>query len=182
MRLCVETNDMVTVAPSTSAAASVRLCVETTSYRISSFSTRQPPPCGCVLKHLLHNYSQSYIRAAAFGRLCVETLVQRAKAHEERQQPPSGGCVLKQAHFIVIFHPHLQPPSGGCVLKQARFIVIFHPHLQQPSGGCVLKLCESGLVLRLCRQSPSGGCVLKHLDVVHHCTVTGGSRLRAAVC
>ena len=160
MRLCVETNDMVTVAPSTSAAASVRLCVETTSYRISSFSTRQPPPCGCVLKHLLHNYSQSYIRAAAFGRLCVETLVQRAKAHEERQQPPSGGCVL----------------------KQARFIVIFHPHLQQPSGGCVLKLCESGLVLRLCRQSPSGGCVLKHLDVVHHCTVTGGSRLRAAVC
>ena len=56
-----------------SAAASARLCVETTTCDINHFISQQPPPRGCVLKHL--------------GEFVYHKVV---------LQPPPRGCVLKQ--------------------------------------------------------------------------------------
>ena len=55
------------------AAASARLCVETTNFTPSCTIAWQPPPRGCVLKQSLKTENQSQIDAAASARLCVET-------------------------------------------------------------------------------------------------------------
>ncbi|RKV80842.1 MAG: hypothetical protein D8H97_13120, partial [Neisseria sp.] len=55
--------------------------------------------------------------SAAFRRLCVETGV-TTTTQRLYCQPPSGGCVLKQACFVLPDELYYtQPPSGGCVLK-----------------------------------------------------------------
>ena len=56
------------------AAASARLCVETTYFATPMQSLFwQPPPRGCVLKQSLLAYLMASMWAAASARLCVET-------------------------------------------------------------------------------------------------------------
>ena len=50
VRLCVETPHSQWQNLLLGAAASVRLCVETEKLRAMEFELTQPPPCGCVLK------------------------------------------------------------------------------------------------------------------------------------
>ena len=56
------------------AAASARLCVETSMQIKSPALQMQPPPRGCVLKQHKLSYVKPTKRAAASARLCVETL------------------------------------------------------------------------------------------------------------
>ena len=72
-RLCVETSKQSYYHQSLTAAASARLCVETLLHRFLSLFAEQPPPRGCVLKHL--------------GEFVYHKVV---------LQPPPRGCVLKQ--------------------------------------------------------------------------------------
>ena len=73
-RLCVETPMRSKRIHKRRPAAFGRLCVETTSSeRIKSSSSNQPPSGGCVLKHSRFRIIFTIIPPAAFGRLCVET-------------------------------------------------------------------------------------------------------------
>ena len=79
------------------AAASARLCVETT-----------------LVKRIIHIGG-----AAASARLCVETFCSTAVLTLNVWQPPPRGCVLKQG---LVRRRNAygsgQPPPRGCVLKQ----------------------------------------------------------------
>ena len=56
------------------AAAFVRLCVETSDKKgDAEYGNKQPPSCGCVLKLNTHICDNVAFYAAAFVRLCVET-------------------------------------------------------------------------------------------------------------
>ena len=56
------------------AAAFVRLCVETEVLKMQGVEIEvQPPSCGCVLKLLAEHEGLKLMQAAAFVRLCVET-------------------------------------------------------------------------------------------------------------
>ena len=72
-RLCVETTLDGLVGLSPIAAASARLCVETKSPHKAVKKGRQPPPRGCVLKRSARFSLAGDIPAAASARLCVET-------------------------------------------------------------------------------------------------------------
>ena len=73
VRLCVETSKIANGNLTALAAASVRLCVETRHGVIVVLTKWQPPPCGCVLKLNIKNASRDDVLAAASARLCVET-------------------------------------------------------------------------------------------------------------
>ena len=53
-RLCVETSDLLSTSTPLYAAASARLCVETET-KSPDIGAWQPPPRGCVLKRILYN-------------------------------------------------------------------------------------------------------------------------------
>ena len=79
VRLCVETMFHALERLKLLAAASVRLCVETVKLTNPFTYSRQPPPCGCVLKPI-HAWRP-------LNRLW---------------QPPPCGCVLKPFNACVI--------------------------------------------------------------------------------
>ena len=75
-RLCVETSAFSIISVGALAAASARLCVETVTKTLTQNRTeQQPPPRGCVLKHKYESPTTHRWLAAASARLCVETLM-----------------------------------------------------------------------------------------------------------
>ena len=123
----------------------------------------QPPPRGCVLKHLKKFSANRKNQAAASARLCVETQQNGKEAPSAGWKPPPRGCVLKPiggAHFSPVSLE--QPPPRGCVLK-----------LMQPCSAAAIsaaaasaRLCVETMLLSLksihfAAQPPPRGCVLK---------------------
>ena len=184
-------------------AAFGRLCVETVTMRgLKTFSGRQPPSGGCVLKRSLAMQTVRRVLQPPSGG-CVLKRAHPPSRAGFPAQPPSGGCVLKRPHVSDCQSASTQPPSGGCVLKQSFEVACNYARDQPPSGGCVLKLwiiskmssiANSAAFGRLCVetgghdgqcgsicQPPSGGCVLKP-SAKHFVSYLGLSRLRAAVC
>ena len=139
----------------------MRLCVETIIRTIiTNRWKKQPPSCGCVLKHTHCGFNQLF-----------------------RAQPPSCGCVLKRHNILQFRKAEMQPPSCGCVLKQllphtkgewalaAAFVRLCVETIslsarsdrrqQPPSCGCVLKPTKRSGRHARGEQPPSCGCVLK---------------------
>ena len=78
-RLCVETRSRYSFFSQKFAAAFARLCVETGLVPLEFLrELLQPPPRGCVLKHIVDFGNIGFQRAATFGWLCVETILSPA--------------------------------------------------------------------------------------------------------
>ena len=122
--------------------------------------TRQPPSCGCVLKHQLDRFINAGYVAAAFVRLCVET--------------------FKINHLTIVMH--LQPPSCGCVLKHkwdknksifcfaAAFVRLC---VETNASQIYTEVMGAAAFVRLCVETINDEFLSKLKE---------GSRLRAAVC
>ena len=172
------------------AAASVRLCVETSvvlyerieclvqpppcgcvlkrSETVNSARfDAQPPPCGCVLKPCLKLPAIRNPVAAASVRLCVETAGRRGHATVRVAAASVRLCVETFFDSVKLIVLTQQPPPCGCVLKRLAHSLqlVFVP------AAASVRLCvETPSAWQICRyahmQPPPCGCVLKPINAV----------------
>ena len=118
-RLCVETTVLSWFGIDVPAAASARLCVETLLGSIlPEGAVKQPPPRGCVLKPLPLTITTPALYAAASARLCVETLEFADKQDSYYVAAASARlCVETDNKDYDPQDITGQPPPRGCVLK-----------------------------------------------------------------